>query len=409
MARAESVPADEPDVDEPDVAAPSRRDAWVDRAHEWAAPVGIFLVTRFAQLFALMWMTRPDDELPWYWSVWWRLLAWDGGWFLRVASEGYPHGYTYDGSGHLLGNGLAFLPGYPGLIKVFMLTGMRDDVAALTSTFLVSVVAAIGVYVLGKELYNRRVGIALVFCLGALPMAIVLSMGYSEALFLAFAVGGLIAMRRQAWIVAGLCAAGACLTRVVGVAVVVALGVALVQYGVREWRAGSFTPRTWWRAGVGLALGAAALPLYWWWVDVRVGGSGAWFAIQDAGWHSRWDFGAGTLSFLDDTFRAADGWIQVSTAVLILLSLALLVSSALDRPWLPLLAYGVVIVAMALGTDGFYHSKLRLLVPALVLLVPVARALAKARATVAIPLAVVALLFGTWYGAYMVTIWHYAI
>ena len=407
---AEAAPATAVEDGGPDTApAPSRFDSAAERAREWALPVGVFLLTRLVQLFVLAWMTKPDDTRPVGESMWWRLLSWDGGWFLRVATEGYPDGYTYDENGTLVGNGLAFLPGYPWLIKVFTWAGLRADAAALVSTLLVSVVAAIGVYALGKALHDRRTGIALVFCLGALPMAIVLSMGYSEALFLAFAVGGLLAIRRQAWILAGLCAAGACLTRVVGVAVVAALLIALVQFGVREWREGSFTLRTWWRAALGLVIGAVALPLYWWWVDLRVGEAGAWFAIQDAGWHSRWDFGAGTLAFLGDTFRSGEGWVPVSTAVLILLSVALLVSSAFARPWPPLLVYGAVIVAMALGTDGFYHSKLRLLVPALVLLVPAARALAKARAAVAWPVAGVALLFGTWYGAYMVTVWHYAI
>ncbi|MEV0648368.1 mannosyltransferase family protein [Phytomonospora sp. NPDC050363] len=378
-----------------------------DRLREWSFPVGVFLLTRSVQLIVLSWTGENPDN-----PVWNRLMSWDSGWFLRVASEGYPDGYTYSDSGELLGNGLAFLPGYPLLVRAFLWTGLPPEAAPLVASLLASLVAAVLVYLLGKDLYGPRFGLALVFCLGALPMSIVLSMGYSESLFLAFAAGSLLAMRRHAWVTAGLCAAGACLTRVVGVAACVALVVAIAAYGIGEWRrkdAASIDFRVWARAGTGLAAAAIALPLYWWWVDARVGETGAWFAIQAAGWNSRWDFGHGTYLFLEQTLRLGDGFVPVSTAVLILVSLALLASSAFDRPWLPLLAYGVVIVAMALGTDGYYHSKLRLLVPALVLLVPVARALSLARLRVAVPVALAALLFGTWYGAHMVSVWHYAI
>ena len=42
-----------------------------------------------------------------------RLLSWDSGWFLKVAQNGYPHGFTYDSGGSVTGNGLAFFPLYP--------------------------------------------------------------------------------------------------------------------------------------------------------------------------------------------------------------------------------------------------------------------------------------------------------
>lgn len=406
MAAAESAPETGRPAED-DAPGPVSPGIFRARLREWSVPVGLFLATRAVQLIVLAWMGNGPGN-----TVWIRLLSWDSGWFLRVAAEGYPQGYTYDDSGVLVGNGLAFLPGYPLLIRAFMWAGLPYEAAPLVASTLAAIVAVVLIYILGEDLYGRRFALALVFCLSALPMAVVLSMGYSESLFLAFAAGALVAMRRQAWLTAGLCAAGACLTRVVGVAVCVALVVALLSYGIEEWRReepGRIDPKVWLRAGLGLVAAAVALPLYWWWVDARVGEAGAWFAIQDAGWSSRWDFGHGTAVFLDQTLRAGDGWVPVSTAVLILVSLALLAASALDRPWLPLLAYGVVIVAMALGTDGYYHSKLRLLVPALVLLVPVTRALSRARPQVAVPLALTGLLFGTWYGAHMISVWHYAI
>ncbi len=57
------------------------------------APVLLFVLTRLAQLLVLAWMkpagTTINDKL----------LSWDGGWFLTLAQDGYPHGYSVDGTG----------------------------------------------------------------------------------------------------------------------------------------------------------------------------------------------------------------------------------------------------------------------------------------------------------------------
>ncbi|GLZ79928.1 hypothetical protein Afil01_47350 [Actinorhabdospora filicis] len=384
---------------------PSRLRRFEDRAYPLVGPLFVFLVTRVTQLVVLAWMTRPDS------TVWQRLLTWDSGWFIRVASEGYPSGFTYDANGTLVGNGLAFLPGYPMLVRAFSWTGLSYEAASLVVTVLASFVAAAFVYLLTADIWGRRTGIAMVFLLGAQPMSLVLSMGYSESLFLAFAAGGLYAIRRERWILGGFFAGLACLTRVVGVAVTVALLVALVEYGVRQWR--GLRPASlavWWRGGVGLVLGSLALPLYWWWVDARVGAAGAWFTIQDAGWTSHFDFGRGTLAFVAGTLHDGDGWVAVSTAVLLVVTVGLGVSALFVRPnWWPFLVYGAVILGMGLGTEGYFHSKLRILVPALVVLVPVAVAFGRARLRVAVPVAGVLLGVSGWYGAYMVTVWPYAI
>lgn len=384
---------------------PSRLRRFEDRAYPLVGPLFVFLVTRVSQLVILTWMTKPDT------TVWQRLLSWDSGWFIRVASEGYPSGFTYDAGGTLVGNGLAFLPGYPMLVRAFSWTGLSFEAASLIVSVLASFVAAAFVYLLTADIWGRRAGIAMVFLLGAQPMSLVLSMGYSESLFIAFAAAGLYAIRRERWILGGLMAGLACLTRVVGVAVTVALLAALVEYAVRQWKGERpASMAVWWKGGVGLILGSLALPLYWWWVDARVGASGAWFTIQDAGWTSHFDFGRGTLEFIGGALHDGDGWVAVSTAVLLVATLGLSVAVLLSRGnWWPFVAYGAVIVGMGIGTEGYFHSKLRILVPALVILVPVALAMARGSLRRAVVFGGIVLGFSGWYGAYMVTVWPYAI
>ena len=92
-------------------------DWWLDAG----VPFAIFAATRIAQIVVLAWMLPAGD------SIKERLLSWDAGWFIRVATEGYPHGYSYGENGVLTGNDLAFFPFYPWLIKAGHALGMAYD------------------------------------------------------------------------------------------------------------------------------------------------------------------------------------------------------------------------------------------------------------------------------------------
>jgi hypothetical protein len=79
------------------------------------------------------------------------------------------------------------------------------------------------------------------------------------------------------------------------------------------------------------------------------------------------------------------------------------------RVWPPLVVYGLIALVLVLGQGGYFHSKPRLLVPVLLVLVPAAVALGRAkRRTAALVLAGYAA-FGLWYGAYLLTVWPFAI
>jgi hypothetical protein len=79
------------------------------------------------------------------------------------------------------------------------------------------------------------------------------------------------------------------------------------------------------------------------------------------------------------------------------------------RVWPPLLVYGLIALFLVLGQNGYYHSKPRLLVPVLIVLVPPALALARGRPRTAALVLTGYALFGLWYGAYLITVWRFAI
>lgn len=381
-----------------------RADAAVPRGRDWrrlathgAWVLVIYLFTRLVQLMILDWLSTPDRTLKD------RLLAWDGGWWIRVATEGYPQGYTYDAHGQLTGNALAFFPLYPSLIRLLDRTGMGAGTSALVIAWVAAAIACLLLFQLGTVLAggNVRVGFALVVLFCTQPMSIVLSMGYSESLFMALVIGALLTAWYRQWWVAGVLACAAGLTRPTGAAVALAVLAGAIVAVARR--------RSHWSALIAAAVGLAGVPAYLLWVGLRVGHLDGWFKIQTAGWGTTTDYGKSTWEFVKTALHQGDGWVQVSVALLLIAVVISAVLALVRRTWLPLSIYGVIALGMVIGQAGFYHSKPRLLVPVLLTLVPAAYAAARARTTTAVLGLTVYGLFGMWYGAYLLAVWHYTI
>jgi mannosyltransferase PIG-V len=370
------------------------------RRYRWlGVPLLVYAASRLAQLAAVAWMSPAGGS-----SLHDRLLAWDGGWFVRVASEGYPHGYSYDQSGRMVGNGLAFFPGYPLLVRLtHAVTRLGYPDAALVASWLAAAAAAVVVYALGARLYDRRVGTALTVLFCAQPMSVVLSMGYSEGLFTALAAGTLLAAHRRAWLTAGGVGLAAALTRPTGAAVALALAVAALAE-LPRMPAGRR-----WRPVLAALVALLGVPAYLTWVGLRVGSWHAWFDIQTAGWGTTFDGGPATVRFVTSALRAGDGWIPLSVSWLLVAAVLAAGVAVAGRAWPPLSAYGLLVLLLVVGQGGYYHSKPRLLVPVLLTLVPAAVALGRSRRGTAVAVLAVYAAFGLWYGAYMITVWHYAI
>jgi hypothetical protein len=378
----------------------TRDEAPATARSNWANDLGlvlaIYLATRLGQLAFIAWLAPAGGP-----SIKERLLVWDGGWFVRVATEGYPHTYSYDDNGQMVGNGLAFFPLYPLLIRGLHALGLDAGTAAITISWLAGAVAAVLVYLLGKALGSRRVGYALVVLFCAQPMSVVLAMGYSEALFSALVIGMLYAAHRGAFLWAGVLGLGAALTRPTGLAAALALAAA-AALALRQRAYG-------WRPVIGAVIALAGVPGYLLWVAARVGSLSAWFAIQTAGWGTTFDYGGSTWGFLSTAIHQGNGWVQVSVAFILIAAVVAAIVAAARRTWLPLTVYGLLALILVIGQAGYYHSKPRLLVPVLLTLVPAAYAAARARPrTAALALTAYAA-FGLWYGAYMITVWPYTI
>ncbi|MEU5163433.1 hypothetical protein AB0G74_28010 [Streptomyces sp. NPDC020875] len=362
------------------------------------AVVGVYAASVVVHLVVLTAMLPPG------WSLRDRLLSWDAALYVDIATDGYPTGFHYRDDGELTGNNLAFFPLFPLLVRaVHRLTGLDAGGVAIALAHLCLLGALFAVHGLLYRLYDERTALAGIALLaGAQPMAITFQMAYSESLFLALAAAALLAAHREAWLTAGFLGLLTGLTRPAAFALAVALAVAAVLAVRADGRLGR-------RRVAGVVLACSGTPLYLLWVGERLGQLDAWFVIQEAGWGTRWDNGAAFFSFLTETAGRAEGWVPVSTAVLLVGAVCLTVLAWRRGTWPPLLVYGTVMVVLTLAQSNYYHSKLRLLVPAVIFLVPVAVVLGRARTRTAVAVLAVATLVGSWYGAHMLTVWRYAI
>ncbi|MEU9700859.1 hypothetical protein [Streptomyces sp. NPDC047981] len=327
----------------------------------------------------------------------WPTLAtsWDSRWYLAIADHGYapgPPGEPTDGH-----RPMAFFPLYPALIKaVAALTpGSRASVG-LVLAVLCSLAAAWGIFAVGDRLYGRRVGTVLAVLWGALPVALVQWMGYTESLFTALTAWALYAALDGRWAWAGGLAVAAGLTRPTGIAVAAAVTVAGL---LAAWR------------GSRPALAAALVaPLGWLgyvgWVGLRLGCWDGYFVVQET-WGNAWDGGSVTLRQL----RRQLVYTPDPQLFLVLVSLTMIAAGALfllclaDRQPLPLLVFTGVLLLVVLGSGGVYFPRARFLLPGFPLLLPLALAVGRARRRVAALVLGGAALSSAWLGAYMVLVW----
>jgi hypothetical protein len=209
----------------------------------------------------------------------------------------------------------------------------------------------------------------------AQPTAFVLSMAYSEGLFVAAAAGCLVALHRRSWVVAGLCAAAASATRPSGVVLTLACAVAAVPAAVATRRAAPL---------ISVAIAPLGMVGFFTYLAFHTGHFDAWFVTENDGWGAHTDFGYDTSRRLIRSVVhpfAKPAGIAVITAVVVSVVLIVLLirdmrSGRLRVP-LEALVTGIGFAALAVSTSNVFSSVPRFFLPAFPLLAPLARRLAR--------------------------------
>ncbi|ODU02243.1 MAG: hypothetical protein ABS81_18140 [Pseudonocardia sp. SCN 72-86] len=367
------------------------------------APAGIYLAVRLVGVLALVWLSLTHGMSPVD-----RLRAWDGDWMLAIAQHGYagiPESMLDGHGNHTPFTAMAFFPGYPMTITVVApLLGGNTVAAALLVSLVAGVVAAYGMTRIGELVPggSRRVGLLLTALFAAAPMAITLNMAYTEALFCALAAWSLVGVLQRRWLLAGVMCGLAGLVRPTSEALVLAVIVAaVVALAMR---------RDGWRPVAGALLSVTGVAGYLIFVAVRTGELTGWFTVQSTGWDGGIDGGVASVKFIVATLTSRDAALMYYVSALVLVGVLVLFGlSVAARLPAPLLVYGGAVVATVWLSSGVMASRPRLLVPAFVLLLPIALGLAKRRPATAVSVVVVAALASAWFGAYSLTIWKYAL
>lgn len=327
------------------------------------------------------------------------LNSWDGLHFIEIARKGYSFSVGPD-----IRNSPAFFPAYPALVRwTSDLTGVSLPTAGFCASTVSGVAFAYGLVRLAGRLpgVDRRVAILWVGLVSVAPLSIVLSMTYTESFFCALAVWSLAFALENRWLWCGAPALVAGLVRPTGFALSGALILVAVVAVVRR------------RADGRQIIAALCAPLgtigYLGWVGIRSGSPTAFFDTQANGWGTKFDFGAGTLRFVGKALDTAPAVLDLAVVGVIGASIILLGLLVRQRRQLLLIAYTALVMVSNIGSDGIMNSKVRLMVPAFLLLLPLAVWLDRQSRTVRWTGITVFALAGIWYSAYGLIIYRYAI
>jgi Gpi18-like mannosyltransferase len=184
----------------------------------------LFLLSMTAGLFLKYEPTFPYAEsilanrgLPQWLYSWGNF---DGVHYLTIIEKGY------------FGTGLiqAFFPLYPQVVQVlYWVTKIDSLILALLLSNLAALAFFQILFHFVKDQYNQHTAISTLLVFSLFPTSFFLGAAYTESLFLSLVLGSYWAATKKKWLIAGLLAAGASATRIVGVLMVPALLIELWQ------------------------------------------------------------------------------------------------------------------------------------------------------------------------------------
>ena len=279
---------------------------------------------------------------------------WDAGYYLSIAQYGYAGRVVGPGQA---AHGIAFAPMYPwGIRLVHGVTPLNWTASAELLSAGALFVALTALHRLASSFGGDDMGGASVTLLLAFPTAFFLLAPYPESLALAFVAVALACARRERWLLAGLCAAGATLTKYFLVVLAVALCVSVIGTWLRDpaRREGDRRAGVLWTR-VGEVAGPTVAVLAAWMVfqQVHLGNALAFAQAQSAQWHRHvgapWTLAYRTASdlvhwrFLDTSTASATELFDTVT-ILLLAGAAVYAYRRLSRSAGVLLGLGLCVV-----------------------------------------------------------------
>lgn len=333
------------------------------------------------------------------------LNKWDAEYYTQIAAHGY-FDAQIAGGGPAYEKTLAFFPGFPLLLRAgHALTGVHYSTLAVVLNLALTVVLAAGAMALANRValscgaapgYGYRLAAAAVVT-GA-PMAIVFAMTYTEALFGALAIWALVALWDRRWPAAAALVFCLGLVRLTAVDMLAAFALAVLFYGRRQWS-----------AWAGLAVSVVPLVAYLAWANSHLTAVGGYFGTQRKHWNSGFDGGLASLRWVATSLASSENaGFLLTTAVMLAAPLCLVL--AWRRMGLAPWWFSAALMVNVLASDGIMHSRPRLLLPAVIVVLPLlVSGFRRLPGWVMGLLVALWVLFGAWFSAYMLAVFEWAI
>lgn len=266
------------------------------------------------------------------------VVVWDSAWYVTIVEGGYS---TEVPTGQ---SNVAFFPLYPLLARA---ASVVPGVGRLDGLAVVALAAGLAatclLWLLTRDLAGEEAADRSAALFAFAPGAVVFSLLYSEALFLALAIAACWALIRRRYVTGGVLCALATATRPNGVALV---AVALVTATL------AVTRRREWRSLVAPALAPLGFVGYLLFTWVNTGQADSWLRAQRLGWHERFSLTArfeDLGSVLGALFWGAPlDWNRLVITVGLVVAVVSFVLLLRCRPPIELVAYTVVIAVLAL-------------------------------------------------------------
>ncbi|MBO1754221.1 hypothetical protein [Allobranchiibius sp. CTAmp26] len=207
------------------------------RTHPVLTACAGYVVLRVISALIIIWVGQHAYGHPSrdYFGV---ATQWDGQWYRRIVDHGYPATLPHRPDGSVAENEYAFLPLYPGLVRVLMwATGGSFPVVATTLSLVLGVAATAVLVVLLRRFVGPAAAAVAAILWAASPASPALQMAYTESLAMMLLGALLWALTREKWLLAAVLAPVVGLARPLGPPlVVVALVAAWLRWRAREDR-----------------------------------------------------------------------------------------------------------------------------------------------------------------------------
>ena len=332
---------------------------WVQPAARRLRPVlpalGVYALMRaclvVADLLAahIGYGTHPDGPLT----------AWDGHWYVTVATTWYP-AHPPMVNGHLTYGAAAFEPVYPALIRAGEVLGFTVVQSALLVSIIAGAVAVVLVWWLAALLYGPRVAHVAAVLFATFPgMGVAWGMLYSECVGFPLVAGSLILMVKRRWVWAGVVGALASATNATALPLALAALVPVAQAIRRRQAPGALITVCL------VPLGFVAFAGY---LGLRYHDTLYWWHLQSQAWGGTIDFGRSLLNLLVHPLQGGyqgKGWMEWVGVVAVAGAVFALVKA---RPPLMITVYcaGVFVLLFASNSLGFKPRFLGWAFPALI-------------------------------------------